>query len=74
MPIPVPMRRTTVTDAGQAVRMTTLLQVLQLTRNGDSCVRETSHMMAMSANFYFLCFTGFPLAPVESLVDMAGVV
>jgi hypothetical protein len=73
LPVPFPLKRSTHTNQGLVI-MRRLWAVFELTAQGQSCVRETSHLVARSANFYFALVTGFPLVPYEDLESMAAVV
>jgi hypothetical protein len=74
LPVPFPLRRVTVTNDRRNLVMTTLWRVFELTSQGHSCVRETSHLVARTANFYFALVTGFPLVPFHDLDRMGPVV
>lgn len=74
LPVPFPIVRTTVRTLGGLVRLTSLWQVFETIAAGDACVRETSHLVARSANFYFALVTGFPLVPYADLESMGLVV
>jgi hypothetical protein len=74
LPVPYPVRRTTVPNTGPIVVMTRLWQVFEMIAAGNACVRETSHLVARSVNFYFALITGQPLVPYENLESMGAVV
>jgi hypothetical protein len=75
LPVPYPVRRTTVPNTGpQIVVMTRLWQVFEMIAAGNACVRETSHLVARSVNFDFALITGQLMVPYEHLESMGAVV
>jgi hypothetical protein len=64
--VPAPMVR----SPDGVIDIDTLLQAIQVTAEGRYCVREGSHFLIRSSNYYFHVLTGSYIVPAEEVADL----